>query len=62
VIWVLNKSKTFTTQKDIYINIWNDRCALCQKQETSSLAALLCSSQIMLEKKVEEVHIRKTIL
>ncbi|KAL5681886.1 hypothetical protein ACJX0J_008271, partial [Zea mays] len=62
-------------RKDIYKNIWNDRCALCQKQETwkrcsvagvkhglglmaeSSPAALF-----MLEKKVEEVHIRKTLL
>ncbi|KAL5673028.1 hypothetical protein ACJX0J_017334, partial [Zea mays] len=76
VVWVLDISKTFTTQslKDIYKNIWNDRCALCQKQETwkrcsvagvkhglglmaeSSPAALF-----MLEKKVEEVHIRKTL-
>ncbi|KAL5675414.1 hypothetical protein ACJX0J_011545 [Zea mays] len=65
VVWSLYK-------KDIYKNIWNDRCALCQKQEIvdhiffqhglglmaeSSPAALF-----MLEKKVEEVHIRKTLL
>ncbi|KAL5678315.1 hypothetical protein ACJX0J_014446, partial [Zea mays] len=46
VVWGLEK---------IYIKIFgnpSDRCALCQKQET----------QIMLEKKVEEVHIRKTML
>ncbi|KAL5682267.1 hypothetical protein ACJX0J_008652 [Zea mays] len=68
VVWSLYR-------KDIYKNIWNDRCALCQKQEIwkrcsvagvkhglglmaeSSPAALF-----MLEKKVEEVHIRKTLL